>query len=444
MAVPQYVFAELVRESCTATGTGVLALGGALPGHRRFADAVPAGATFCYTVAGVTDPAQWECGVGQINAQGRLVRSAVSASSNGNAPVDFGAGLKTVALTVGAGWLSAVTQPPVIADVTGLQAAIDGKLALAATSTLGRSLVAAATSAEVRGLAGVGSMAVQEAGAVSISGGAINGTAIGSGVRASMACTTLSARQASSSYWNGSGFVGSPNAFVTVTNAAPGGYDAGLIGQMSDSGGAAQTSFVIGSVGTNAWTSGNPALQTCDLYLAVRTNAAGLAERLRINGAAGQVTPGADNAQSIGSATRRWTTLFATTGTINTSDARDKVWRGGISERERRAARAIVDELGFFQWAASVEAKGSEARLHCGARAQAVWAIMAGEGLIDPIGEDGRPGQTPYAFLCFDEWPDDMASGQAAGWRYGLRTDQLALFLIGALLPRRRGRTVPT
>ena len=53
-------FADLVREASWGTGTGDLPLGGALPGHRRFADAVPAGARFYYCVAGVTRPDEWE------------------------------------------------------------------------------------------------------------------------------------------------------------------------------------------------------------------------------------------------------------------------------------------------------------------------------------------------------------------------------------------------
>src|SRR3546814_17947156 len=32
---------------------------------------------------------------------------------------------------------------------------------------------------------------------------------------------------------------------------------------------------------------------------------------------------------------------------------------------------------------------------------------MAKHGLVDPISEDGRPGKTRYAFLCFDEWEDE-------------------------------------
>lgn len=190
---------------------------------------------------------------------------------------------------------------------------------------------------------------------------------------------------------------------------------------------------------------------------------------------------GADNSQSVGIASRRASVFYAGTGTINTSDEREKVWRGAMNDAELRAARRMIDELGFFQWKDAIEEKGDDgARYHFGPRAQRVWAIMADEGLVDPIGKDGRPGKTPYAFLCFDEWPDeyedemkpvirrkkvpaeeasvilDPKGGrvkktkmvtveveemaptgrkllkQAAGNRFGLRVDQLALFLMAA------------
>ena len=188
-----------------------------------------------------------------------------------------------------------------------------------------------------------------------------------------------------------------------------------------------------------------------------------------------------DNFASCGDASFRWTTVYAATGTINTSDEREKVWRGAASAAEIRAAKRIIGELGFYQWKEAVAEKGDKARFHYGVRAQQVWRIMADEKLIDPIGEDGRPGKTPYAFLCFDEWEDEvenimeeievtgMVKGHvvsdvidpntgnralietetevtekqmqptgetrvthAAGNRYGVRADQLTLFLIAA------------
>ena len=53
------------------------------------------------------------------------------------------------------------------------------------------------------------------------------------------------------------------------------------------------------------------------------TNSGGLATRLIISGS-GPVTPGSDNVQTLGSASLRWSTVYAGTGTINTSDRRMK------------------------------------------------------------------------------------------------------------------------
>lgn len=191
--------------------------------------------------------------------------------------------------------------------------------------------------------------------------------------------------------------------------------------------------------------------------------------------------PSADNFASCGDASFRWTEVFAATGTINTSDEREKVWRGAATAAEIKAAKRIIGELGFYQWKEAVAEKGDGARFHYGVRAQQVWRIMADEKLIDPIGKNGKPGKTPYAFLCFDEWDDEVEvvmeevevtgtvkghvvsdvidpktgfgalmetetevtakemqpTGEtrvthAAGNRYGVRTDQLTLFLIAA------------
>lgn len=144
----------------------------------------------------------------------------------------------------------------------------------------------------------------------------------------------------------------------------------------------------------------------------------------------GSLTPVTDNALPFGGASNRCTVLWAATGTISTSDAREKTWRSAASEAELSAARRIIAELGFFQWNDAIAEKGSGgARYHFGARAQEVWAIMADEGLIDPI-EEGVTPDSAYAFLCYDEWDDN--EGSPAGNRFCIRPDQLAYFLIAA------------
>lgn len=116
-------FADLVREVSRGTGAGALALEGAVPGYRSFA-AVPAGARFHYSVAGVTRPEEWEVGEGEVSPGGALLRAPL-ASSAGGALVDFSDGLKMVALTVASAWFDAMAvHGHGIADVAGLEAAL--------------------------------------------------------------------------------------------------------------------------------------------------------------------------------------------------------------------------------------------------------------------------------------------------------------------------------
>lgn len=150
---------------------------------------------------------------------------------------------------------------------------------------------------------------------------------------------------------------------------------------------------------------------------------------------AGHLRPVIDNSFNVGAGGNRIKDLFLGSSPTVTSDAREKTWRGPPNPAELAAARRITDMLGFYQWDDAIAKKGADhARLHFGVRAQAVWAIMADEGLIDPIGADGQPGTTPYAFLCWDAWGagDEGGEDGEAGDRFGIRPDQLALFLIAA------------
>ncbi|HEY0013911.1 MAG TPA: hypothetical protein VGB79_13800 [Allosphingosinicella sp.] len=128
-------FADLVREACWATGPGDLALGGAIAGHRRFADVVPPGARFHYCIAGVTHSGEWEVGEGELGSGDTLLRSPIVSSAGEGEAVVFSAGLKSVALTVAAAWFAAHGGGAsggggAIEDVAGLQEALDAKAAL--------------------------------------------------------------------------------------------------------------------------------------------------------------------------------------------------------------------------------------------------------------------------------------------------------------------------
>ena len=386
--MPTPFFADLVRETCQEGGTGPLTPTGAVPGHRRFADAVPAEALFHYAIAGIAQPAQWETGTGRIDTMGRLVRDSIAASSSGGARVDFSPGLKTLALTVTAEWFAASS---VAADA-------------AATAIAGKQPLSTTHEAVTAGAAGDLVTARR-------SGGWVN-----------IPLSSLAYRGADGRY-------ALDGAITAPLHVRAGG--AGDAARFECAGGQSLYLYadgdVLGLFNVAGAAAGRDGIRIGADFVAFDVNAA---EALRFD-AGGHWLPGYDNSRNIGSASRRMATLYAGTGTINTSDAREKSWRGGASAAEIRAAQRIVAALGFYRWNDAIEEKGTEgARLHFGVRAQAVWAIMADEGLIDPL-ESGAPPDSRYAFLCHDARDDEGDSeSETPGGRFGIRPDQLALFLI--------------
>lgn len=146
--------------------------------------------------------------------------------------------------------------------------------------------------------------------------------------------------------------------------------------------------------------------------------------------AAGALAPVTDNTVNLGvAATGRIKDTYLVNSPTVTSDATEKEWLGaGFSPAELSAAKRIAAEVGSYKWLAAIAREndgGPAARVHFGVRAQAVWAIMADEGLIDPI-EEGVTPSCPYGLLCWDA-VEDNPNG-----RFGIRIEQLALFLIAA------------
>ena len=218
--------------------------------------------------------------------------------------------------------------------------------------------------------------------------------------------------------------------------------------------GACYARFVdpTGSKGYVGYTGGADTLYLLnEMAAALVLSTNGLSVQLATNG---YFHPSSDNGQAVGAAANRWNVVYAASGTINTSDERDKTWRGAPTEAELRAAKRIIAELGFYQWNDAIAEKGADgARYHFGVRAQQVWAIMADEELIDPLDDEVTP-DCKYAFLCWDEWDamepveaieeerdedgniivhaQPAQPGREAGDRYGVRETQLMLFLIAA------------
>lgn len=142
--------------------------------------------------------------------------------------------------------------------------------------------------------------------------------------------------------------------------------------------------------------------------------------------ASGNVSPGADNTKTMGTAALRWSVIYAGTGAINTSDERSKQQIAPIDAAALRAWASV--KYSQFKFNDAVQKKGGEARIHFGLIAQQVKEAFEAEGL-DAFN---------YGLLCYDEWADEMAedidsegntTGRQyrrvkAGNRYGIRYEE--------------------
>jgi len=92
-------------------------------------------------------------------------------------------------------------------------------------------------------------------------------------------------------------------------------------------------------------------------------------------------TAGSDNSKDLGSPSYRWDDIYATNGTIQTSDRNEKQDIEALSDAEQRVGVAAKGLLRKFRWIDSVEAKGDDARIHFGIIAQDLQAAFEAEGL---------------------------------------------------------------
>jgi parallel beta-helix repeat protein len=130
------------------------------------------------------------------------------------------------------------------------------------------------------------------------------------------------------------------------------------------------------------------------------------------------IRPFTDSVKSLGTSAQRWTTVYAVTGTINTSDGREKTEVREISEVERLVAERVRKLFRAFKWKSSIAEKGIDgARIHFGLIAQELAAAFAAEGL----------DADKYGMFCSDTWTND--AGETIT-RLGVRYDELLCFMM--------------
>ncbi len=144
-------------------------------------------------------------------------------------------------------------------------------------------------------------------------------------------------------------------------------------------------------------------------------------------GDANKWMPQNDGTQDLGQPSNRWDTVYATTGTINTSDEREKQDIRDLSTSEVAVAARLKDLVKAYRFKSAYQSKGDDARIHVGVIAQDVIAAFAAEGL----------DAMRYGLVCYDEWEDEIGpEGDVvtpAGNRYGVRYSELFAFVLGAL-----------
>lgn len=130
----------------------------------------------------------------------------------------------------------------------------------------------------------------------------------------------------------------------------------------------------------------------------------------------GNILPFTDNTYNLGSASFRFGTVYAATGTINTSDANHKQQIRSLDDTEKAVAFKIKKLIKAFKFNDTVANKGDAARIHIGVIAQDVKTAFESEGL----------DANKYGMFCSDVLEDGST-------RLGIRYEELLAFVIAAM-----------
>ena len=128
-----------------------------------------------------------------------------------------------------------------------------------------------------------------------------------------------------------------------------------------------------------------------------------------------------DGEIDLGVSGARFKDIYATNGTIQTSDRNEKQDIAELSDAEQRVAVAAKGLLRKFRWRDAVAEKGDEARTHFGIIAQDLQAAFAAEGL--DAGD--------YAMFISSTWTDEETGEERT--RMGVRYSELLAFIIAAI-----------
>ena len=172
-----------------------------------------------------------------------------------------------------------------------------------------------------------------------------------------------------------------------------------------------------------------------------------------------------DNAIDLGNGSARFDDIYATNGTIQTSDRNEKQDIEALNDAETRVAQACKGLLRKFRWKDAVAEKGDDARIHFGIIAQDLQDAFAAEGLdagryamfisstwwetqtdvpaveavAEVLDEDGNvvteavEAKEAYTRTDTYETQEEAPEGATERTRLGVRYPELLAFIIGAM-----------
>lgn len=175
--------------------------------------------------------------------------------------------------------------------------------------------------------------------------------------------------------------------------------------------------------------------------------------------------PSTDNSYDLGISSKRFDDIFATNGTIQTSDRNEKQDIEALSDAEQRVAVAAKGLLRKYRWKDAVAEKGDAARIHFGIIAQDLQDAFAAEGLdagryamfisstwwetqtdvpaveavAEVLDEDGNvvteavEAKDAYTRTDTYETLEEAPEGATERTRLGVRYPELLAFIIGAM-----------
>ena len=130
-----------------------------------------------------------------------------------------------------------------------------------------------------------------------------------------------------------------------------------------------------------------------------------------------------DNNTDLGGGTIRFDDIYATNGTIQTSDQNEKQDIASATTKELNVAKKLSALFKTFKWKDKIAEKGDKARTHTGIIAQEVQSAFSSEGL----------DASNYGLFTSDTWTNDDGKEQT---RLGVRYPELFSFIFSSIEAR--------